>query len=176
MKKALVYLSTGLVAIVSLFFAFANLAFKFVTGVPAAQQTAITENAAEGGKLKVTFFEFLGDFANNDPAPTFVTYLSVILVVIGIICAATLLVSGIMMLIRKDYALADTLALKWISLASFATVLVALLLNLFIPNFPAVPTLLSTVVTGYTSAIGLGSIFFLAATAIGTVLAFVFKD
>lgn len=173
MKKALIYLGTGLLSLISLFFAYAHLTIKFVAGIPdVAKETA--RNAI--GNTNITFFEFLGDFSSTNPAPTFVTYITTFLVLIGVICAATLFVSGLMMLIRRDEAdsISDNLMLKWLPLVAFVTVGIALVLGLLFPNLPEVPTQLAPLVSGFGTTIGFGAIMFLVVSAVGTALSLVF--
>lgn len=172
MKKAITFLSASLIALVSLFFAFAKLTLKFAAGIPEATQEATRAGAAEGGKLNVNFFEFIGDFASNNPKATVGSVISSILVVLAIICVATVFVTALISIIKKDNAILETMLSKWLTIAAFALVGISLLINLIWPNLPAGTANVFT----FGSIIGLGSIVFLSVTAVASVLSFVFKD
>jgi len=172
MKKSVINLLGGLFGVISLFLGFSTLGLKFSDAIPEAVREATKATAAEGGKLNITFFEYIGDFRNNAPSPTFWSILSAVFVVVSIICVSTLLVVGLIATIRNNKRISEAMMTKWVSVSAFIFLGVALAIGLIFPNYPPV----ENNAFEYTATIGLGSIIFLIATAACSVLNFTIKE
>jgi hypothetical protein len=116
------------------------------------------------GFTTTNFFSYMGASVQ---ALEVVSLINAILLMLAIVCVSVMLVSGVIMLVRKDYTLMETLMLKWLAVAAFALVAITLVLNYFF-NTPATVT--------FTSIIGYGAIAFLAATALSALVAFLIKE
>ena len=172
MKSGIINLLSGLVGVISLFLGFSTLRLKFNSAVPEAVSEATNSAATTGGKLNVTFFEYIGDFRSNAPSPTFWSILSAILVAVSIICVSVLLVAGLISVIKNSKHTPEIMIAKWVSVSAFAFLGVALAIGFIFPNYPkGVEN-----VYEFTATIGIGSIMFLIATAVCSALNFAIKQ
>lgn len=170
MIKRLVYLGSGLLALISTFLTYSVVGLKFVDGVPAVAQEAVKAAASANKGLLVTFFEYIGDFADNSVNGIFQR----LLVFLAIICAVVVFVAGAIALIRKDDKILEIIPLKWINVCGLVAVILALVVSLFVP--PLVPdTLKANGVSKLVGNIGVGAILFIVAMAVATLISFLYK-
>ena len=106
MKKSLACASGGLVALVSLFFAYATIS---PVGVDISFKDYVTKN------------EF---------TPKLWATVSLLFVVLAVIGAAVLLIAGAMALFAKDEKILQTVKSKWLSVAAFACLALSLIIGL----------------------------------------------
>jgi len=180
-KKA-VYLCAGLLAVVSAFLGFSVLSAKALADNPVANGTAATYNAVfeQNGAGKVTFFEFIGDFADKSSIEwKFTTIVAAVLLLVAVICAGMMLIGAIIAFIKKDEDVLNVMSIKWVAVTAFASCALSLLIMLIFPDLPKVPEVLSSVIE-IKGAIGIGAVLFLVATGLAAVYSFIhsflFKD
>jgi len=171
MKKSLLYVAGGLVSLIALFFSYSTIVLDFAAGIPTEAQEMTKQAVMEdrGGSMGVSFCSFITDFSDKT---TFWSTLSVIFVVLSIVCVVGIFIAGALSLIKKDKTIIEKLKTKWLSIAAFVLMALALAIGFIFPDFPeGMPGVFEI-----GAAIGLGSIIYLVATAVTSITQFMLKE
>jgi len=183
MKKALACIFGGVASAVGLFLGYATLCLNFSVGDDVLAQAGMSQAgistmiaaSRDSGNMTVSFSEFITKFDQKD---IIWSYISVVLIYLAIICAAIVLVAGIISLINKGSKITETLKTKWLSILALVFMGLALIIGFVFPDYgiPNAGLKAMGIPAEFAATIALGSIIFLAGNAIAGALQFFIKD